>query len=61
MKKPNWYALAVFLGVVGAIVCAHLARLDTLTTLLVSSALPLIPALMPAIFDRTSEKKDDAP
>lgn len=47
--KTNWFSLAAFAVVVVAIVAAHMAHIDQLTTLLLSAALPLVPALLPAI------------
>lgn len=47
--KPNWFSLAAFAVVVAAVVGAHLAHLDALYTMLISAALPLVPALLPSL------------
>jgi hypothetical protein len=54
--KTNWYSLAAFAAVVAAIVCAHIARLDALYTVLLSAALPIIPAMLPALFAKGGDK-----
>ena len=54
--KTNWYSLAAFAAVVAAIVCAQVAHLDELHKVLLSAALPIIPAMLPALFAKGGDK-----